>query len=323
VAVFDRQYMLDRLDAYRVELAGREADITKLAAQLNLERLLHAQDIRVAKAEMDKAALDLNTAPVRSRIEVALLRLAFEEAQARYDAMHGETKHLDLAHAARMRVARLELQESAVEYRRAEANTERMVVRAPQDGLVVNRETVDSGGPRTIRAGDELRPGHLYGQVVDPGSMIVEAKANQVDVEQLRIGALAQVRFDAFPGLELPARIFSVGSLARGGGRLGSYYVRAVPVFLELERTDPKVIPSLSASADVVLEREEGVEIIPREAVFVDEQAGTPYALVESGGGWERRDLEVGLANHSSVAVLSGLELGEIAATEMPASTGG
>jgi hypothetical protein len=31
----------------------------------------------------------------------------------------------------------------------------------------------------------------------------------------------------------------------------------------------------------------------------------------------------VGLANHASVAVLSGLELGEIVATEMPVPTGG
>ncbi len=323
VAVFDRQYMLDRLDDYRARLEEREASFNNLASQLSLERWIHEQDIRVARASVDRASLDLKTAPVRSAIDVELLKLDFEESQERYNALLNETEHVDNAQAARMRAAQLELQEDEVEYRRAEANTERLVVRAPRDGLVVIRETIRSGGLTTIRAGDELRPGHLYGQVVDPGSMIVEAQANQVDVEQLRIGALAQVRFDALPGLELPARVFSVGSLARGSGRLGSYYMREVPVFLDFERTDPKVIPSLSASADVVLEREEGVEIIPREAVFVDEQAGTPYALVESDGGWERRDLEVGLADHSSVAVLSGLELGEIVATEMPAPTGG
>ena len=77
------------------------------------------------------------------------------------------------------------------------------------------------------------------------------------------------MRFDAFPELVLPALVDPIGSLAKG--RLGSYYVREVPVFLELERTDPKVIPSLSASADVVLDREETAEIIPHEAVFVDD----------------------------------------------------
>jgi len=209
-----------------------------------------------------------------------------------------------------------------VEYRRAEANTERMVVRAPQDGLVVNREIVRPGGLSTIRAGDDLRPGHVYGQVVDPESIVVEAWASQVDAEELQIGTPARVRFDAFAGLELPALVDSIGSLARGSGQRGSYYVREVPVFLKLERTDPKVIPSLSASAEVVLDREEMTEIIPREAVFIDEQDGSPYAFVESTAGWERRDLQLGLANHTSVAVLSGLEASEIVATDVPPQRG-
>jgi len=131
----------------------------------------------------------------------------------------------------------------------------------------------------------------------------------------------ARVNFDAYPDLELPARVSCIGSMATGSGRR-AYYVGEVPVYLELQGTDPRVIPSLSASADVILERNENTTIVPREAIFKDQPDGDACAFVEGASGWEKRDLVLGLANHTSVAVLSGLDGGETVATEAPPGGG-
>jgi biotin carboxyl carrier protein len=319
VAEFDRMSMLNRLDDYRAARVDRELHLRTLRAELDMKRVAHQHQIRVAKAAMDKAALDLKTAPVRSAIQAALFQLALEEAKATYEALLAQAKYVEVVENAEVRRAQLELQEAQVEERRAEANVEKMVVRAPIDGLVVVTEIFRGSEFGQIQAGDQLRPGQPYAQIVDARSMIVEATANQVDVENLRIGARAHVWMDAFSHLELPARVYSIGPLAKGRGWRANY-VSEVPVFLKLDRVDPRLIPNLTVSADVILHGESSDGIVPREAVFHDAEDGQPFVYVRTPSGWEKRELELGLANNIDVAVHSGLSPGEVVAVSEPSA---
>ena len=94
--------------------------------------------------------------------------------------------------------------------------------------------------------------------------------------------------------------------------------MREVPVRLRIIGSDPRVLPSLTVSADVLLDRMENVLLVSRAAVFSQSPDGSPFALLRSGDGWERRSLQVGLTNHTAVAVLSGLTHGDIVAAETP-----
>ena len=317
VAAFDRLSMLNRLDDYRAARIDRELRLKTMRKGLEVIRAAHNHQARVAKARMDKAALDLKTALVRSAIQVARFQLAFEEWKATYEGLLAQTKYIEAGERAEIRRVQLELQQAQLEERRAEANVEKMVARAPVDGLVVISEIFRGSEFGRIQAGDQLRSGQAYLQIVDPRSMVIEANANQVDVEDLRIGARAQVRVDAYKDLELPARVYSIGPLARSRGWRTSY-VSEVPVFLKLDRVDPRLIPNLTVSADVILHREWSDGIVPRQAVFHDAKGGQPVAYVHTPSGWEKRELELGPANHIAVAVRSGLSSGEIVAVGQP-----
>jgi multidrug efflux pump subunit AcrA (membrane-fusion protein) len=317
VASFDRMYMQIYADNERAQRVNREASLTKARAAHDLRMLTHQQKLRTAQAAMEKAALDMKTTPVRSAIQAGKLRLAFEEAEAAYRALLNEVPQVEISVSADVERARLEVEEARIEERRAQANVERMEVRAPIGGLVVASEVFHAGEMKRIQKGDQLRRGQPYMRIVDPDSMIVEARANQVDVESLRLGSPVRVHFDAYPGLTLPGRLRSIGPLAKSAGRRQDF-VAEVPVVVKLEGKDPRVIPSLSVGADVVLDREESDGIVPREAVFYDAEDRQPYAFVKTSGGWERRDLELGLSNHIAVAVRSGLSEGELVAAERP-----
>ena len=69
VAEFDRQYQLNRLDDYKASVVQLDANIKKLKADLAVAEEAHDQLVRSAKADWDKAQLDLKTAEVRSAIE--------------------------------------------------------------------------------------------------------------------------------------------------------------------------------------------------------------------------------------------------------------
>jgi cobalt-zinc-cadmium efflux system membrane fusion protein len=84
---------------------------------------------------------------------------------------------------------------------------------------------------------------------------------------------------------------------------------------------DPRVIPDLSVSVDVVVNSETDAVIAPRESVFQTGDGEKPYVFVQTESGWQRREVELGRASHTMVAVRDGLRAGEVVALERPPST--
>jgi HlyD family secretion protein len=316
VAEFDRQYMLLRLDDYRDTVSQSASAVKALKADLEAARKAHQQTIDVAKADLEKARLDMQTIEVASAIDAERLRLNLEEAQARLKQLEAEVKHFEASQRSELRNAELQLKQAELELRRAEANADRMLLKAPIDGLVVMQSTFRGGEFDQIKQGDQLFPGQPFMQIVDPSSMIINATVNQADVERLRIGQKARVRFDAFPDLELPARVHAIGTVAKSS-RFRADWVKEMAVSLKLEQMDPRVIPDLSVSADVLLESGDGTVLVPREAITQDAD-GRASVWVRSGNRWDRREVELGLISNTKVAIQSGLREGEVVALETP-----
>lgn len=315
IAEFDRQYQLLRLDDYRANLDQQNEGLKSLQANLEVDKKAHLQSIETAKANLEKARYDLKTIPVQSDIAAEQLRLAEQEAAMQYKQLQAQVKYKDISQKAEYRSGVLERDQSNIEYGRAQANADRMLVKASIDGVTVMSSAWRAGEMAQIQAGDELHPGQMFMRVVDSRSMVIEATVNQVDIEQLRLGLPARVRFDAYPELELTARVHALAAMPKTGGFRASF-VKEVPVVLKLDRLDPRVIPDLSVSVDVVLASEPQATLAPREAIFFED--GRAYAFVASGGGFERRELELGLMNNVAAVVRSGLAPGERIAVERP-----
>ncbi|MEP7365404.1 MAG: HlyD family efflux transporter periplasmic adaptor subunit [Acidobacteriota bacterium] len=321
VAEFDRQYMLTRLDDYRASVIQTEASFKKLTAELDVASKAHKQTIDAAKGDLDKAALTMKTAPVMGAIEVERSKLALEEAQARYDQLLKEVKFMDDSLRAETKNAEIELQQSRLELRRAEANADRMILKAPINGMVVMQNTFRGSEFDAIKVGDQLFPGMAFMQIVDTSSMVVNANVNQVDVERMRIGMRANVKFDAFPDLVLPAKVYAIGTVAKSS-RYRPDWIKEMAVVLKLEKIDPRVIPDLSVSVDVVVDSAENATMVPREAVQYEpggsNQPAESFVWVRNGPAWDRRKIVVGVVNATTVSIQSGLEPGETVALETP-----
>lgn len=317
VAEFDRQYMLLRLDDYKDSVTQLEANLKKLKADLAVAKEAHNQQVRSAKADLDKAELDLKTIEVRSAIESEEFKLSVAEARARYQEVTREVKLFDESQRAQIRNAELELQQSAIELKRAESNVDRMQMKAAIDGVVVMQTLFRGGQFGQVRKGDQVWPGMNFMSIVDPGSMVVNATVNQADSDLLRLGMKAGVHLDGYPGVELPATIVGIGAMTKPGGWRPNYF-REVPVRLQLDRTDPRVLPDLTASALIVIGAEEKTPIAPLDAVFHDGPGMRPFVFLRGPSGWVRREVQLGLANHVAVAVRSGLRKGDVVAAQRP-----
>jgi HlyD family secretion protein len=315
VAEFDPQNQLQRLDDYKDSAVQQENMVKKMLANLAAVKEAHDQSVRAAKANWEKAVLDLKTADVRSAIDAEKFKLAVEENDATYKQLLAEADLVDASQIAQIRVSQLNRDQSKIEVARADANVKKMTVKAPMDGIVVMQSIVRNGEFGQIREGDQVAAGQPFVQIVDPTSMVLNATVNQVDAEKLRLGMKSVIHLDAYPDIELPGTLVGIGAMAKAS-TFRARYVGEIPIRIKLEKMDSRVIPDLTGSAEIILNTERSTMIAPLASVFAEE--GGPYVFVQGPEGWIKKKVELGLPSFTMVAIRSGLQKGDVVALQRP-----
>lgn len=317
LAEFDRQAQtknyLDRETDYR----DRVEQIRKKKAEQEAASATDDRELKEAEHAVEKAALDVKKNEILSRIDAEKNAQALEEAKARLDQVRRTIRLRRSVVASEVRILEIQRDRDLAAMRNAEKNSDRMVIRSPIAGLVVLGTIFKSNGPGEVQEGDEVRPGVPFLQVVDPQSMQVRSRVNQVDAGRLVAGQKTTVRLDAYPELSFPGHVEQVGAIALGGSF--SDRIRTFPVLFSIEGSDAKTMPDLSAAVDVELERVAGALVVPRDAVI--EHAGKPLLRVRNGSGFDETPVTLGAKSEHEVVVQSGVREGAVVLRGRTAAT--
>ena len=313
IAQIDAQDIKDHLTDVDSSIVQAKLDIDRRKAQLVAQMEGLRQRLRDAKATLDKAILDARTIPVRNSISQEILRLAVDEYKEAYQEASNQIPLTEERQLADLRLYEMNYEHDVRHRDRHMRDYLHCSIRSPMDGMVVMQTTYRGGQMNQIKVGDRLSPGQPFMRVVDPHSMLLAASMSQVDSELIRLNQAATVHFDAFPEIVSTGRVTSVGALAMGGRRT-NYHVRNVAVRLALDSEDPRVIPDLTASADIETAAPAGGVIVPLEAVH--ETGGKTLVYVRQGQGFVAREVEIGGSSSTHAAVVSGIAEGEEVALE-------
>ena len=317
VAQIDAQTMKDHVDDLSATITQADADVRKRKADQAIELENLTQNMRIAKATLEKARLDLGAQEIRTTIDQELLKLSVDEAEARYKELQEEIRIDSISNAAEIRVLELTRDRHVRHRDRHKVDIEKFTIYSPMNGLAVFQSIVRGGDTGQVQVGDQVSPGQPFMKIVDPASMQLEATINQVDSEEVRVGNPVNVTFDAFPGLQVPGKVRSIGALAVGGFRQ-NYYVRAVPVVVQLQSSDSRVIPDLSAGGDVLLAQQDNVLTVPVEAV--QREGGKTLVYLKRGAEFTPHEVKLGLESNTRVVVEAGLSAGDEIALQRPPS---
>jgi len=316
VAQLDAQVLQDHIDDMNDTVQQAENDVKRRLAEQAVDWENLQQSLRTAQAALDKARLDAKATEVRPEIQQLLDRLAVEEAEANYKQLQGDIATTKERFRAELRILDITLQRQTIHRDRHVEDLDRFTIRAPMNGLAVMQQVHRSGEMGQIREGDQINPGQLIMKIVDPSSMQVEAVVNQAENTELRIGQPARIGLDAFPEARLRGKVYSIGALAVRLGWRESYYIRTVPVRIAIDGSDPRLIPDLSAWAEIEQERHENALLVPLEVVRWE--AGNTFVQVHRDNRFEKRPVELGSRNQTHAVVLAGLQAGEEVALEQP-----
>jgi HlyD family secretion protein len=192
-------------------------------------------------------------------------------------------------------------------WERAEANAEKLVLRASIPGMVARENTWrnDSFGP--AQEGDQIWPGEPLLRIFDPSEMEVQVSVSEPDGASFGEGSQAIVRVDAYPELVFKAHFDSASPVATA---LLDSVVKTFPARFRLDDRDPHLLPDLSAAVDLDVITKEPALLIPRAAVHY--RQGKPYvARVTGANAAEERLLKVGGFNDTWIEITAGLSRGD------------
>jgi hypothetical protein len=95
-------------------------------------------------------------------------------------------------------------------------------------------------------------------------------------------------------------------------------FVKEVAVRLKLDAMDNRVIPDLSVSAEIIEDSDSAAPAIAPVGAIFNDSSLKPHVFVQTGSGWQRRDVELGLNNNLEAVIKGGIKAGEVVALDPP-----
>jgi len=320
------------LDASGYVVARRQAtvaaEVTGKLVEVNVE-----EGQRVAQGDVlarlddatEQAQLDL----ARARLRAAESALA--ETRARLDnarrslARQRELKQRDLTSQADLDLAitevgtlRARLANQREQVRVAEREVavqaqriDELVIRAPFSGVVIARAAQAGEMVSPISAGGGFTRTGIC-TIVDMDSLEIEVDVNEAYIDRVEAGQPVVATLDAYPDLEIPARVKAVVPAA-------DRQKATVRVRVAFEQRDPRVLPEMgisvrfldpdAASPAAGSSDSRPLPAVPAGAVF--ERDGRDYVWRVDDGRAELRAVRLGARDGDRVVVTAGLGRGD------------
>jgi len=306
IVEFDRQEQLKNSLDRRAELQDLEQQIAKREAQERAARAHDDSEMTLAQSAIARAQLEMGKNELLPKINVEKNKLALEQAEATMKQLKATYDLKRRAAEADIHILQIRRERAANAERQAAGNAERMSIRAPIGGMAVVKTIWKGNNMAEVQEGEEVRAGVPIVDIVNPNAMRARARVNQADVNGLQAGQSVRVGLDAYPALSFDGRIAQISPL--GVTSVLSSKVRSFIVLVNVSGSHPNLMPDLSASLDVALDRTAHAIVIPRDAIRQD--GNRTLVRVKRGNGFEDREVTVQATNSHEALISSGLDDG-------------
>ena len=325
VVAFDAAAQEDLYVARDTNVRQVESEIKQADAQHSIVDEQNELLVMQSKYNLERAELEASKQEILAEIEA-------EKAKIDVDIMEGELRKAETTSEAtdisqKADLARLEERLSKAVRDRDLSKTYlgSMELRSPVDGVVQimnnNRAQGSFGTSRPpFQEGDTVWTGAVIAEIPDLSTLRVNFRLEEIDRGRVREGLECRIRVDAVPDAQLRGRVEWLSPIA-------TLVFRRIPpdknfpALASISNLDPRLRPGMSATVDVIVERQPNVIVIPVKASFqVD---GRPTVFVKTGSGFRAQPIEVASRNSNEIVVSGGLDEGQEIALQNPGSSEG
>lgn len=285
-----RRDIADYLETNGSLEAENEVDIvartTGPIVELNVEEGDFVREGQVL-ARIDAAEIEAQLGI--ARVNLAEAELSWNRAQSSYREEVISQEAYDLARST--------FESAAAQIVGTEILLDYTVIRAPFDGLIIER---------VIKNAEHVPTNARLFRISDFDPLLCPIQLPEKDLPRLKLDQPAHLTVEAWPGTRFPARVLRISPVVDAA-------TGTVKVTLEVQ-AQGRLRPGMFASVFVETDVHENAIVVPKQALVLESTSDTVYVAVEDGQGGtvaQRRELELGYEESDSLEVLSGLREGE------------
>ena len=307
--------MLIMFDTSDIDTRIEERDATYQQALEDLEKLKAMQASKMAtlnstyevtKNNYELSKIRLKRMEYEADTRKQMEELNFKNAEINLRKLEDNIKNEKIINSVDMQNAELKIERAKRDLDEARRDRERLIVRAPNDGLVVYQEDRHSATREKIKVGDTPHRRMALLELPDLSFMQVKTFVNEIDIRKIKRGQKTVIRLDAVQNTVFVGEITDIAYLAR---REQGTNVKVFDIYITIDGGEnPLLKPGMSASVEIVLEKLEDKVYVPLESVF--EKDGKTFAYVLDSG-WEEKEIKIGKTNRDYAVVEEGLSVGQ------------
>jgi RND family efflux transporter MFP subunit len=322
VVEFDAVSQEQNVISQTTTVQSDNGDIVQLKATQKMNDEADAMSKMQSEYGVESAKLDASKAEVLSKVDGEKNRITVEVAEGNLQQVKASINAHQVGNEADLSRLSQRLDKAQRDLDTATSYLGLMQLRAPTDGVAIvlsNFRSQGTFGQSTppFKEGDNAWNGAEIVEIPDLSELYIDLKLEEVDRGKIQIGQAVRVRVDAIPDKEFEAQLDYISPIANLVFKGGSTPEKSFPARATLKHLDERLRPGMSASAEVIIERQPNMLLIPARASF--DKDGKPAVYVQNGKNFTVRAIAVGRRNDDDIIVTGGLKEGEIVTLESPA----
>jgi HlyD family secretion protein len=312
VLVFDpsevRKAILDAQSRLEMNLAQLE----KLKAQHQSDLEGQKSDYEVTRISQEISKIQFESANYEAAIKKKEIQLNLEKANIALVRAKEQIENMKKIQAEEVKQQMLSIEQDKNRLKEANETLQKLSLVSPSPGIAIINKNWSSGNK--FQVGDQTWTGFPLIQLPDLSKLKATVLINEVDVSKITKGLKVEIKPDAFSDSVYPGEVSTVANLAIN--KDGDTKIKVFPVDILVNKKSDKLLPGLTVSCRILIDKINNVIFIPLDALKSD--GIEDYVFRKTKNGFEKVKVETGASNADFVIITKGLKAGDMVAMADP-----
>lgn len=316
-----RKEMESRITLAKEELQTTEEKL-KWSQKLFEKEYISQTELQIDELSTHKNKLDLELAENNLRLledfthprELAELESDVKQAEMALERTNRKAKADVVQAEAELKAKESEFGRQQDKLKKNEEQIAKTKIYAPADGLVIYATSAKSrgfrGGQEPLDEGSEVREREELIYLPTASAVKAEVKVHETSLQKVKPGLPVVVTVDALPGRTFTGRVEKIAPLPDAQMVWMNPDLKIYNTEVYLEGEGDYLRTGMSCKAEIIIEEYDDVIYIPVQAVL--RVGGKHTVYVQSGKGFEPREVEIGLDNNRMIRIIRGLQVAEV-----------
>jgi len=294
----------------KIEISTAELEKMKAQQESDLEEL--KADHEVARISYEIAKIKLEQSEYESDIMKRQIQLSLEKAEIALQRAEEQIENRIKINAEEIKQKNLTIVQDKSRLDEAHDALRQLTVVVPSPGIAIIARNWASSNK--FQVGDQAYTGMPLISLPDLSLLKANVKINEVDIAKITTGLNVEVKPDAFSEKKYTGVVKEVANLAVN--KSNTTKIKVFPVSIYLNESNKDLLPGLTVSCRIIIDKLEDVLYIPVDAVFTE--VGKNYVYKKSGNGFKKTEVETGRSNSDYTIIVNGLEKNDVVALTDP-----